>query len=148
MEIRGTLTPRRWRRSEGVRCLCPLARLNSGTPEQKFRRLRTSPVRNQPEYSAAPSAAIDRSCIFLFDRRRNMAQVYFHCSNPQEVLIDRCGAAIGDIAEAREHAALVVRSLIMAPGPEDWRGWLLHVSDDLGEEIFTVPFASLLGKPH
>jgi hypothetical protein len=42
----------------------------------------------------------------------------------------------------------VVRSLIMAPGPEDWRGWVLHVSDDDGEEIFDLPFASVLGKPH
>jgi hypothetical protein len=77
-----------------------------------------------------------------------MAQVYFHCSNTQGVLIDRRGAAVGDLAEAREHAAIVVRSLIMAPGPEDWRGWVLHVSDDIGDEILTLPFASELGKPH
>ena len=77
-----------------------------------------------------------------------MAQVYFHCSSTQGVLIDQCGAAIADLAEAREHAALVVRTLIMAPGPEDWRGWVLHVSDDDGDEIFTVLFASVLGKPH
>jgi hypothetical protein len=77
-----------------------------------------------------------------------MAQVYFHYSNPEEMLMDRCGAAIADLAEAHEHAALAVRSLIMAPGAEDWRGWVLHVSDDLGEEMFTVPFASVLGKPH
>ncbi len=77
-----------------------------------------------------------------------MAQVYFHCSNTQGVLVDQCGAAVGDLAEAREHAALVVRSLIMAPSLEDWRGWALHVSDDLGDEIFIVPFASELGKPH
>jgi hypothetical protein len=39
-----------------------------------------------------------------------------------------------------------VGSLVMAPTLEDWRGWVLHVSDELGEEIFTVPFASMLGK--
>jgi hypothetical protein len=77
-----------------------------------------------------------------------MAQVYFHCSSTQGVLVDRCGAAIDSLDEARDHAALVVRSLIMAPGPEDWRGWLLHVSDEGGEEIFVMPFASMLGKPH
>lgn len=77
-----------------------------------------------------------------------MAQVYFHCSNAQGALIDQCGAAVADLAEAREHAALVVRSLILTPSPQDWRGWVLHVSDDLGDEIFTVPFASVLGKPH
>ena len=77
-----------------------------------------------------------------------MAQVYFNYSNTEEMLIDRRGAAIGDLDEAREQAALLVRSMIMTPNLEDWRGWVLHVSDDLGEEIFAVPFASLLGKPH
>jgi hypothetical protein len=77
-----------------------------------------------------------------------MAQVYFHCSNTEGASIDQCGTAVGDLTEAHERAALVVRSLIMEPGAEDWRDWILHVSDDLGEEIFTVPFASVLGKPH
>ena len=77
-----------------------------------------------------------------------MAQVYFHCSNTEHALIDQCGAAVEDLAEAREHAALLVRSLIATPTTEDWRGWVLHVSDDLGDEIYSVPFASVLGKPH
>jgi Domain of unknown function (DUF6894) len=77
-----------------------------------------------------------------------MTQVYFHCSSSEGVWVDRCGAAVSDLAEARDQAALVVRSLIMEPGEEDWRSWILHVSDDLGEEIFAVPFASVLGKPH
>lgn len=77
-----------------------------------------------------------------------MTQVYFHCSNTEGVWVDRRGAILGDLAEAKDYAALVVRSLIMAPSTEDWRGWVLHVSDDLDEEIFSVPFASLLGKPH
>jgi len=77
-----------------------------------------------------------------------MTQVYFHCSNTEGVWVDRRGAILGDLAEAKDYAALVVRALIMAPSTEDWRGWVLHVSDDLDEEIFSVPFASLLGKPH
>jgi hypothetical protein len=77
-----------------------------------------------------------------------MSQVYFHCSNNQEVLVDRCGAAVGDLAEAHEHAALVVQSLITPPSLQDWRDWVLHVSDDFGDEILTLPFASVLGKPH
>jgi hypothetical protein len=77
-----------------------------------------------------------------------MAQVYFHCTSMQGVMIDRCAAAVGDLAEARERAALLVLSLIMAPSLEDWRGWVLHVSNDIGEEIFAVSFASVLGKPH
>jgi hypothetical protein len=77
-----------------------------------------------------------------------MTQVYFHCSNAREVLVDRCGAVVDDLAEARDHAACVVRSLTMARNLEDWRGWILHVNDDLGEELFVVPFAFVLGKPH
>ena len=77
-----------------------------------------------------------------------MAQVYFHCSNTEGVMMGRYGAPIGDLAEACEHAAGIVRSLIMEPSAEDWRGWILHVSDDLGGELFNVPFASMLGKPH
>ncbi|MGZ5874862.1 MAG: DUF6894 family protein [Bradyrhizobium sp.] len=77
-----------------------------------------------------------------------MAQVFFHCSNTQGVWVDRRGAAVLDLAEARDHAALIVRSLIETPGAEDWRDWVLHVSDGIGEEIFSVPFTSMLGKPH
>lgn len=77
-----------------------------------------------------------------------MAQVYFHCSNTQGAKIDRYGAVVHDLGEARDQAARIVRSLISSRGPEDWRGWILRVSDDLGDEIFIVPFAFLLGKPH
>ena len=77
-----------------------------------------------------------------------MAQVWFHCSNAIGVSVDRCGSPVADLAEAREHAVILVRSLIRMPTLVDWRGWVLHVSDRDGQEIFNVPFASLLGKPH
>lgn len=77
-----------------------------------------------------------------------MAAVYFHYSNADGMLMDRCAAAATDLAEACEFADAVVRSLITVPGPEDWRDWALHACDDLGEEIFVLPFTSLLGKPH
>lgn len=77
-----------------------------------------------------------------------MAQVYFHCSHAQGVLIDRRGTTVADLIEAREQAASVVQSLIAAPSLEDWRGWVLHVSDTDGEEVFVLPFASMLGKPN
>ena len=75
-----------------------------------------------------------------------MTQVYFHCSNTKEMLIDRCGAMVDDLAEARDRAACVVRSLTTARGLEDWRSWVLHVNDDLGEELFIVPFAFVLAE--
>jgi hypothetical protein len=77
-----------------------------------------------------------------------MTQVYFHCSNAREGFVDGCGAIVGDLVEARDHAASVVRSLTMARSLEDWRGWVLHVNDGLGEELFVVSFAFILGKPH
>lgn len=77
-----------------------------------------------------------------------MADVNFHYSNTRGVLIDRSGTAVDDLNEAREHAYWAVRSLIMTPSGEDWRGWVLHVTDDDGHEILDVPFAAVLGKPH
>ncbi len=77
-----------------------------------------------------------------------MAQVYFHCCDDRRVLMDRWATEVGDLTEAREYAAGIVCSLITAPSLEDWRNWALHVSDDLGDEIFVVPFAAVLGKPN
>ncbi|GLR90876.1 DUF6894 family protein [Bradyrhizobium iriomotense] len=75
-----------------------------------------------------------------------MTHVYFHCSSNRGVLIDQCGAAVDNLIEARDHAAGVVRSLIVANSARDCRDWVLHVSDELGSEIFVVPFAFVQGK--
>ena len=77
-----------------------------------------------------------------------MTQVYFHCSHAQGVLVDRSGTAVDDLMEARDHATGVVRSLTMTRGPEDWRSWVVHVTDNVGSELFALPFAFVLGKPH
>jgi hypothetical protein len=77
-----------------------------------------------------------------------MTQLYFHCSNSQRALIDRSGLAVGNMSDARDQAARIMRTLIMAESPEDWRDWVLHVSDELGDEVFVVPFASVLGQLH
>jgi hypothetical protein len=77
-----------------------------------------------------------------------MTRVYFHCSNSDGVQIGEFGTAVGNLAEARDYATCVVQSLITARGPEDWRDWILHASDELDVEIFAMPFASMLGKPN
>jgi hypothetical protein len=77
-----------------------------------------------------------------------MTQVYFHCSNTRNIFVDRRGAVVEDIAEARDHATRVVQSLTKARTLQDWRDWVLHVSDDQGDELFIVPFTFVLGKPH
>jgi sirohydrochlorin ferrochelatase len=77
-----------------------------------------------------------------------MTQVYFHCSSAGKALVDRSGTMVDDLAEARERATSVVQSLTTTCSLEDWRGWVLRVTDDLGDELFVVPFACVLGKPH
>ena len=77
-----------------------------------------------------------------------MPDLYFHCSDATHDLIDRRGTAVRDFAEACAHADRLVRAMLMTPNAEDWRSWQLRVTDELGGEIFAVPFASVLGKPH
>ena len=77
-----------------------------------------------------------------------MAQVYFHCSNSREIRIDQSGVVVSDLTEARDHAACVVQSMIRESSAEDWRDWVVHVNDDFNDEIFVLPFAFVLGKPH
>jgi len=74
-----------------------------------------------------------------------MTQVYFHCSNTKKVFVDRRGAVVDDLAEARDHATRVVQSLTNERSFEDWRDWVLHVSDDRRD--FVVPFTFVLGEP-
>jgi len=77
-----------------------------------------------------------------------MTQVYFHRSTTQKVFLDHQGAVVNDLAEARDHATRLVRSFINERSLEDWRDWVLHVSDEQGDELFVVPFILVLGKPN
>ena len=77
-----------------------------------------------------------------------MAQVFLHYSTPRGVVMYQTVAKVTNLTELRDYAMQSVQSLIAAPSLEDWRHWSLHAHDDLGSELFAVPFASLLGKPH
>ncbi|MBR0963791.1 hypothetical protein JQ554_06730 [Bradyrhizobium diazoefficiens] len=77
-----------------------------------------------------------------------MVHVYFHCSNTDGTLVDRSGAAVASLAEARDRASQIMSAMIRTPGTEDWREWVIHVSGSDGEEIFELPFTAMLGKPH
>jgi hypothetical protein len=77
-----------------------------------------------------------------------MTQVFFHCSNTKKVFLDHSGAVVNDLAEARVQATRVVQSFTNERSSEDWRDWVLRVSDDQGDELFVVPFTFVLGKPH
>ena len=76
-----------------------------------------------------------------------MTEVYFHCSDAEHIIVDRRGVAM-DLREAREHAERMVHSFVMTANTEDWRNWVVHVTDDLGEELFALPFTYVLGQVH
>ncbi|MGY3578822.1 DUF6894 family protein [Bradyrhizobium sp. USDA 4504] len=77
-----------------------------------------------------------------------MTQVFFHCSNTKKVFLDHRGAVVDDLAEARDLATRVVQSVTNESSREDWRDWVVHVSDDQGDELFVVPFTLIIGKSH
>ena len=78
-----------------------------------------------------------------------MAQFYFHCSSAEEVLVDRRGTDLEDLAEAHAKAKEIARTIMTtATGLQDWRDWIVHVSDEYDDEIFLVPFGFLAGKLH
>ena len=77
-----------------------------------------------------------------------MTQALFRCSNAQGHVIDGRVANVDDLMEASEYATRVARSLIAAPNLRDWRSCSLSVSDELGRELFVIPFSSIIGKPH
>ena len=77
-----------------------------------------------------------------------MTHVYFHCTSAERVLLDPSGIDVEDLVEAHERAVQAVRQFISSIGPNDWRAWTLHVSDEDGEDIFLMPFSTVLGRPH
>jgi hypothetical protein len=77
-----------------------------------------------------------------------MAQLFFHCSSPERIVPDRRGSDLDDLVEAHSHGIAFVRRIIGMAGPDDWRAWKLQVLDENGDEVFRIPFASVIGKPH
>ena len=54
----------------------------------------------------------------------------------------------GRSCRGAESSQRVVESLTCERSLDDWRDWVLHVSDDRGDELFIVPFTFVLDKPH
>ncbi len=77
-----------------------------------------------------------------------MTHVHFQCFSSEQVLLDYGEANVTDMTEAREQAAMMVCEFLAAPGPEDWRDWMLHVSDELGGDLFALPFTAVIGPLH
>ena len=78
-----------------------------------------------------------------------MTHLFFHCTGPGEILIDRVGTKVLDISEAREHALALARSLVeSAYGLRDFSQWQVYVGDEDDDEILLVPFAAALPTLH
>jgi hypothetical protein len=77
-----------------------------------------------------------------------MTHVYFHCASSERVLLDQNGSDVEDLVEAHERAKQIVWQFISSQTPDDWRAWTMHVSDENGDDIFLMPFAYVLGRPH
>jgi hypothetical protein len=77
-----------------------------------------------------------------------MTHVYFHCASSERVLLDQNGSDVEDLVEAHERAKQIVQQFVSSQTPDDWRAWTLHVSDENGDDIFLMPFAYVLGRPH
>ena len=77
-----------------------------------------------------------------------MTNISVRCSTARGRLLAGRVAVVDDLIEARDYAVRVARSLITTPNSRDWRECRLSVVDDLGDELFAVSFASIIGKLH
>ena len=78
-----------------------------------------------------------------------MFHLYFHCAGPGEVLIDRNGAEVLDLMEARDRARALARILLEeAYGTRDFTDWHVYVSDEDDEEMLLIPFSEVMPTLH
>src|SRR4029077_805417 len=78
--------------------------------------------RSPPEYFPRAATAMS-GCMGRFAWEvQTMQDLYFHCSDATHDLIDRHGIAVHNLSEAFAHADNLVRSMLMKPNAEDWRG--------------------------
>ncbi len=78
-----------------------------------------------------------------------MTHLYFHCTGPSDILIDRIGTAVLDLEDAREHALTLARTLVeSAYGVQDFSQWQVYVGDEDNEEMLLVPFTAVLPTLH
>jgi hypothetical protein len=72
-----------------------------------------------------------------------MTRLYFHCASTDDLHLDSCGLEVQDLAEAREHALALARSVMAGSfGIDDFSEWLIYVGDEDDEQVLLVPFAA------
>jgi len=78
-----------------------------------------------------------------------MTRLYFHCIGADDLHLDAHGREVQDLAEAREHALAVARSVMAGSfGIADFSDWLIYVGDAEDDEVLLVPFAATLPTLH
>ncbi|HEV2565770.1 MAG TPA: hypothetical protein VGU19_11875 [Microvirga sp.] len=78
-----------------------------------------------------------------------MFHLYFHCAGPGEILIDRQGAEVLDLIEARDRALTLARAFVeKAYGMRDFADWHVYVSDDDDDEVLLIPFSDVMPTIH
>jgi hypothetical protein len=112
--------------------------------------LRIFPDSHSVNFKSKAIAIGVRENLLFAGRRaeKNMAYLYFHYGTGEVMLEDQRGNEVRDLTEAREHADNLVRAFLATPDPEDWREWILLVSDEEGDVLLNVPFSAVLGRPH
>ena len=70
-----------------------------------------------------------------------MRRYFFHIFDNEE-LNDEHGTVLANREEARAHAIIVAGELLRDAGKKFWNGteWRLHVTDEAGENIWTLRF--------
>jgi hypothetical protein len=77
-----------------------------------------------------------------------MHRVYFHCTGPSAVVVDQLGTVAENFRDVQARAAAIVTALMADSVSQDWRDWMVHVSDEDGDDMFTMPFSSVMARLH
>src|SRR3954451_4676853 len=82
-------------------------------------------------------------CLYVLTTEAPMTRLYFHCASTDDLHLDSCGLEVQDLAEAREHALALARSVMAGSfGIDDFSEWLIYVGDEDDEQVLLVPFAA------
>jgi hypothetical protein len=76
-----------------------------------------------------------------------MTQISLCCTNDSGTILDRRLVKISNLDEAREYAVDLIRSSTANANLRDSRKCRVHVQDELGHDIFVMPFWSTLRRP-
>src|SRR3954451_1279745 len=73
-------------------------------------------------------------CLYDPAQEAPMTRLYFHCASADDLHLDSCGLEIQDLAEARDHALAVARSVMAGSfGIADFSEYLIYVGDEEDE---------------